>query len=94
MLPLFPVTRSGGNEADISPTLGIDDGEADGVEFSDDDDPFFTAFARSADLDRRPVPDAFGIAEVDAVLFDVGSVFVFIPLKLHYLSVAQTCTRF
>jgi hypothetical protein len=28
------------------------------------------------------------------VFFDVPSVFVFIPLKLHYLSVAQVCTQY
>jgi hypothetical protein len=27
------------------------------------------------------------------VFFDVGCVFVFIPLKPHYSSVAQTCTQ-
>ena len=84
MLPLFPVTRSGGNEADICSTLGIDDGETDPFEFSDDNDSFLAAFGRAADFDRRLVPDPFRVPEVDAVLFDVRSVFVFIPLKLHY----------
>lgn len=67
MPPLFPVTLSGGNDADISPTLGIDDGETDGFEFSDDNDPLFATFCRAADFDRRFVPDSLRTLEVDSV---------------------------
>ena len=83
MSPLFPVTFSGGNDADISPAFGIDDGEGPAFEFAPDKDSFFTATRPARDFDRRFVPDSLCILEGDAVFFDVRCVFVFIPLKLH-----------
>ena len=83
MSPLFPVTRPGGNEADICPTLGIDDSDELPFEFARDEDSFFSVSRPARDFERRFVPDSLRAPEVDAVFFDVCCVLVFIPLKLH-----------
>ena len=93
MRPLFPVTRSRGNDSYISAALGIGDCDVAVFNDADDRDPFFGVLPCAGDFKRRAVPDGFGTFKVDPVFFKITLSFLFIPFKLHYLTVAQMCTR-
>jgi len=89
MRPFFAPCPSGGDDADSFAAPRVDDCKADALVRSDGNDALFPKMVWARDLDDWAVPDAFRLVEIDPVFFDVLAFFVFIPLKLYYLSVAR-----
>lgn len=85
MRPFFAVRAARGDEADSSTAFSVDDDDVLSFEVAADGNSFFAADDAPRDFDRAALlPDPPRSPEVDAVLFDVALVLVFIPFKPHY----------